>query len=73
LAGWLRHRQQTPLDSLLSIDICQEKPLERYFSIVAHNSAWRRLVAAGTVKEAVEVLRTEGLVHTVIGRGIFVR
>ena len=30
-------------------------------------------VAVGTVKKAVEVLRTEGLVHTVIGRGIFVR
>jgi GntR family transcriptional regulator len=30
-------------------------------------------VAVGTVKKAVEVLRAEGLVHTVIGRGIFVR
>jgi hypothetical protein len=29
--------------------------------------------AVGTVKKAVEVLRAEGLVHTVIGRGIFVR
>ena len=30
-------------------------------------------VAVGTVKKAVEVLRSEGLVHTVTGRGIFVR
>jgi GntR family transcriptional regulator len=30
-------------------------------------------IAVGTVKKAVEVLRTEGLVHTVTGRGIFVR
>jgi len=30
-------------------------------------------IAVGTVKKAVEVLRAEGLVHTVIGRGIFVR
>jgi GntR family transcriptional regulator len=30
-------------------------------------------VAVGTVKKAVEVLRAEGRVHTVIGRGIFVR
>ena len=30
-------------------------------------------VAVVTVKKAVEVLRSEGLVHTVIGRGIFVR
>lgn len=30
-------------------------------------------VAVGTVKKAVEVLRSEGLVQTVIGRGIFVR
>ena len=30
-------------------------------------------VAVGTVKKAIEVLRSEGLVHTVIGRGIFVR
>jgi GntR family transcriptional regulator len=29
-------------------------------------------VAIGTVKKAVEVLRGEGLVRTVIGRGIFV-
>ncbi len=30
-------------------------------------------IAVGTVKKAVEVLRSEGLVHTVTGRGIFVR
>jgi len=30
-------------------------------------------VAVGTVKKAIEVLRSEGLVQTVIGRGIFVR
>jgi Bacterial regulatory proteins, gntR family len=30
-------------------------------------------VVVGTVKKAVEVLRAEGRVHTVIGRGIFVR
>ncbi len=29
-------------------------------------------VAVGTVKKALEVLRAEGLVRTVIGRGIFV-
>jgi DNA-binding GntR family transcriptional regulator len=30
-------------------------------------------IAVGTVKKAVDVLRAEGLVHTVTGRGIFVR
>jgi GntR family transcriptional regulator len=30
-------------------------------------------VAVGTVKKALEVLRADGRVHTVIGRGIFVR
>ncbi len=30
-------------------------------------------VAVGTVKKAVDVLRSEGRVYTVIGRGIFVR
>src|ERR1017187_1332089 len=29
-------------------------------------------VAIGTVKKAIEGLRSDGLVHTVIGRGIFV-
>lgn len=29
-------------------------------------------VAIGTIKKAIEVLRAEGLVRTVIGRGIFV-
>ena len=29
-------------------------------------------VAIGTVKKAIELLRAEGLVRTVIGRGIFV-
>ncbi|HEX6527655.1 MAG TPA: winged helix-turn-helix domain-containing protein [Streptosporangiaceae bacterium] len=29
-------------------------------------------VAIGTVKKAIEILRAEGLVRTVIGRGIFV-
>lgn len=29
-------------------------------------------VADGTVQKAVQILRDEGLVHTVIGRGVFV-
>ena len=29
-------------------------------------------VAGGTVKKAIQVLRDEGLVHTVIGRGVYV-
>lgn len=29
-------------------------------------------VSVGSVKRAIEILRSEGLVHTVIGRGIFV-
>ena len=33
----------------------------------------RHGIAVGTVKKAVEVLRAEGLVHTVTGRGIYVR
>jgi DNA-binding GntR family transcriptional regulator len=30
-------------------------------------------ISDGTAKKAVQVLRDEGLVHTVLGRGVFVR
>jgi DNA-binding GntR family transcriptional regulator len=47
-------------------------PVTRSAGCLARSLSQEHGVAIGTVKHAIEILRAEGLVRTVIGRGIFV-